>query len=114
VVVDHFGKPDPARGLADPGFQTLLAAGREGAPLLVKLSAPYRCHGAEVGPYAEALLDALGPERLLWGSDWPWTQHEAGMTYDRAFDWLVDWLPDGEGQAGILARILDCPPALRW
>ena len=28
VVVDHFGRPDPALGVDDPGFAALLAAGR--------------------------------------------------------------------------------------
>src|SRR5690606_31381878 len=41
VVVDHFGRPDPARGVSDPGFQYLLRQGDSGR-VWVKLSAPYR------------------------------------------------------------------------
>jgi len=26
---------------------------------------------------AGQIVDAYGAERLMWGSDWPWTQHEA-------------------------------------
>lgn len=80
VVVDHFGRPDPAKGVACAGFQRLLAAGADG-PIYVKLSAPYRCGGVDVAPYADQLFDRLGPDRLLWGSDWPWTQHGAARSY---------------------------------
>jgi len=37
----------------------------------VKVSAPYRLFGADPLPYLRALLEAGGPERLVWGSDWP-------------------------------------------
>jgi predicted TIM-barrel fold metal-dependent hydrolase len=80
IVADHFGRPDPAKGTACEGFQAILREGRNGR-IYVKLSAPYRCGGADVQPYAEALMQRLGPRRLLWGSDWPWTQFESGRDY---------------------------------
>lgn len=80
VVADHFGRPDPAKGTACEGFQAILREGC-GGRLYVKMSAPYRCGGADVRPYADALMQRLGPDRLLWGSDWPWTQFEAGRDY---------------------------------
>jgi predicted TIM-barrel fold metal-dependent hydrolase len=80
VVVDHFGRPAGARGLDDPGFRRLLEAGPDGR-LWVKLSAAYRLETPDPRPYADALLARLGPARLLWGSDWPWTQHEDGHLY---------------------------------
>jgi predicted TIM-barrel fold metal-dependent hydrolase len=78
LVADHYGLPTPSLGLACPGFQALLASER----VVVKLSAPYRLGGADPAAYHDALLDRLGPERLLWGSDWPWTQHEANRRYE--------------------------------
>ncbi len=80
IVADHFGRPTPALGVRCPGFQALLAAGAS-RDLYVKASAPYRCGGADTKGYTDSLLDRLGPERLLWGSDWPWTQHEAARQY---------------------------------
>ena len=80
IVVDHYGRPHPARGVACAGFQAILGEGSSGR-LHVKLSAPYRCGGADVRPYADRLLERLGPGRLLWGSDWPWTQFETGRDY---------------------------------
>ncbi len=111
VVIDHFGKPAPADGVADAGFQAILAQGRAGAPVWAKLSGPYRC-GADVQPYAEALLEALGPKRLMWGSDWPWTQNEAGKTYGACLRWLEDWVPDETTRAAVLAapaRLMGLP-----
>ena len=80
IVADHFGRPTPSLGVQCPGFQALLAAGRT-RDLYIKASAPYRCGGASTAAYTEALLDRVGPERLLWGSDWPWTQHEGAHRY---------------------------------
>lgn len=93
LVIDHFGLPDPRLGLRDPGFRTLLKEGETGRTF-VKLSAGYRCHGLDVAPLAGALLATLGPRRLLWGSDWPWTQFENGRTYPRVAGDLPRWLPD--------------------
>jgi predicted TIM-barrel fold metal-dependent hydrolase len=94
VVVDHFGSPDEALGTACPGFRYILSA-FESDRLWVKLSAPYRVGGAErAAEYAKALLRAGGSRRLLFGSDWPWTQHEAGRSYRQCLAWLEEWVPD--------------------
>ncbi|RAI36753.1 amidohydrolase family protein [Rhodoplanes roseus] len=99
VVVDHFGRPDPALGLDDPGVRRILAAA-PGGRLFVKISGSYRCGGADASPYARALLDALGPARLLWGSDWPHTQFEAVRTYADGIRELHTWLTP-EQQAAV-------------
>ncbi|MGT2486653.1 amidohydrolase family protein [Methylobacterium oryzae CBMB20] len=80
VVVDHFGRIDPALGIADPGFADLLGFGR-GGRVWVKLSGAYRIGSGEAGRQtalqaAERLRGAFGARRLLWGSDWPHTQFE--------------------------------------
>jgi len=93
VVIDHFGSPDPAAGVQCAGFRAVLAAVAAGRTW-VKLSAPYRLGGGDAAVYASALLAAGGGERLLWGSDWPWTQHASGKTYRMALDWLESWVPD--------------------
>jgi len=105
VVVDHFGSPDPRLRVTCPGFRALLAAVRAGRAW-VKLSAPYRLGGADPQPYADALLDAGGGGQLVWASDWPWTQNDAGMTYARALRWLDQWVPE----AAARDRILDDTP----
>ena len=105
VVVDHFGSPDPQLRLNCPGFRALLAAVGAGRTW-VKLSAPYRLGGADPRPYASALLDAGGAQRLVWASDWPWTQFGEGMTYARTLSWLDEWVPD----AATRDRILGATP----
>lgn len=81
IVVDHLGRPDPRRGVNCPGFQALLERSDD-ERLHVKLSAPYRLGSLDLRDATQRLVQALGPDRLVWGSDWPWTQHEAGQGYD--------------------------------
>jgi predicted TIM-barrel fold metal-dependent hydrolase len=91
VVVDHFGLPDA--GLSP----SLLAPPHNG--VYVKCSAPYRVFpdlplGLAIEnctQIASQLLDARGPERLIWGSDWPWTQHAKGQTYADTVSWIELW-----------------------
>jgi predicted TIM-barrel fold metal-dependent hydrolase len=100
VAVDHFGRPDPHVGAEDPGFRALLGLASH-PQLWVKLSGPYR-FAQDPGPFAAALFEAFGGERLLWGSDWPWTQHEAGHDYAACLRWLEGWVPDGEPRQCVL------------
>lgn len=75
IVLDHFGSPDTALGADQPTMLTLarmLATGR----CWVKLSAAFRISRtgapfADLAPYARALM-AMRPDRLVWGSDWPY------------------------------------------
>ncbi len=108
VVVDHFGSPDPARGVACAGFKAVLDGVRAG-DTWVKLSAPYRQGGADVQRYVDALLDAGGPRQLLWASDWPFVSHEDEVTYRDCVKWLADWIPDQATRRIILA---DAPASL--
>ena len=102
VVVDHFGSPDPARGVACPGFQQVLDGVRAG-DTFVKLSAPYRQGGADPQRYVDALLDAGGPQQLVWASDWPFVSHEDEISYPDCVRWLADWVPDDQTRRIILA-----------
>jgi predicted TIM-barrel fold metal-dependent hydrolase len=93
VVIDHFGLPDPQLGVRDPGFRALLAAAASGK-VFVKMSAGYRCGQVDVGTFAGALLAMVGPRRLLWGSDWPFTQFENGRTYSSVLADIRRFVPD--------------------
>jgi predicted TIM-barrel fold metal-dependent hydrolase len=103
VVVDHFGGPDPARGVACAGFQRVLEGVRAG-DTFVKLSGSYRQGGADCRPYVDALLDAGGPQQLVWASDWPFLSHEDHVTYEDCVDDLVRWVPDAATRRVILAE----------
>lgn len=101
LVIDHFGLPDP--GLSDPC--TALAAILQAAKtqdVYVKLSAPYRLRGADPWAYASLYLAKLGADRLLWGSDWPWTNHERGRSYRECMSMLGAGVFSREEQSVIL------------
>ena len=86
LMIDHFGKPS---GPDCPGFQAVLR--RDPANTCAKLSAPYRQAIPDMTPYAAQLIQRFGADRCLWGSDWPWTQHEQRHTYATCLKWLRDW-----------------------
>jgi predicted TIM-barrel fold metal-dependent hydrolase len=76
LVFDHFAGAQAASGLAQPGFDTVLALVRSGTAY-VKISAPYRASKmmvpySDIAPFAAALV-AANADRVLWGSDWPHT-----------------------------------------
>jgi predicted TIM-barrel fold metal-dependent hydrolase len=98
VLVDHFGRPDPARGLHQPGFAALLELGRTG-PHVVKLSGPFRSSLAgypyrDIDPYIAACLEAFTPSRCVWGSDWPFVRMDERVDYGPPLTCLERWLPD--------------------
>lgn len=89
VVIDHMARPTSA-SLGDETIQSLRTR-REGA-IFVKLSAPYRLEGISASDLAKVLLHELGPSALLWGSDWPFTNHESKVNYQMLFSSLDKWL----------------------
>ena len=100
IVVDHFGRPDPEKGLRDPGILALFDKAK-GGQIWIKFSAPYRCEG-DANAYAAAFLERFGPRRIIWGSDFPWTQHSEGMSYRQSRDWLDAWIPDPDMRRQVL------------
>jgi len=92
VVVDHFGRPDPALGTEDSGFKALLAYGKTGR-VWVKVSGAYRCTASGSRFVADAtkqLIEHFGTHRLMWGSDWPHTQYETVTSYGETLSMLLD------------------------
>lgn len=93
LVVDHFGRPDARLGLDQPGFAQLMELG-QGGQVWMKVSGIYRL-GATAPrnlEFARASLTLLehhfGPERLVWGSDWPHTQHEEHVGFETVMEQL--------------------------
>lgn len=89
LVFDHFA--NPAAGAADATFHALSALSRERA-VWVKLSGPYRLEGGDAATLAGQWIDVLGADRVVWGSDWPWTRHEAANDYARLRNELDRWI----------------------
>ncbi len=75
LIVDHGAKPDIAGGglaawkrdLKEVASHLMSSASSRG-------SSPKRAEGvtaADLQPYVETLIELFGPERLVFGSDWP-------------------------------------------
>jgi predicted TIM-barrel fold metal-dependent hydrolase len=98
VMIDHFGRPDIALGIAQPGFAALLELGRSGDNV-VKLSGAFRSSRAgypyaDVEPFIAAAIGAFTLERCVWGSDWPFVRTEERIDYGPLLACLPRWLPD--------------------
>jgi len=105
LVFDHCGRPDPALGLGQPGFQMLLALGRA-RRAVVKLSGfsqfsrqshPYD----DASPYVAALLDAFTPAQTVWGSDWPFLRAPERIDYGPLLLLAAEMLPDDAARQAV-------------
>ncbi len=104
VVVDHYGRPDPSLGVDDPGFRYLLTQGAT-RRLWVKLSGAHRNGGVAAGERIALaafplLKGALGADRLLFGSDWPFAQ--AGLSFESQKAFLGKMVTDASERRMIL------------
>jgi predicted TIM-barrel fold metal-dependent hydrolase len=83
-VLDHCGVPDVAGGDWEL-WKAGIAAVAAFENVVVKLSgittycAPGTASTERVRPYVEHLLEAFGPQRMLWGGDWPVVNLGAGL-----------------------------------
>ena len=75
-VLDHIGKPGIAHGLREPWWSQIAALAA--LPNVVcKLSGvvteadPAAWREEQLAPYLARTLEAFGPDRLMFGSDWP-------------------------------------------
>jgi predicted TIM-barrel fold metal-dependent hydrolase len=95
IVIDHLALPRISEGAVGPGFQALLRLARHPS-VFVKLSGYYH-FTTQPDPYADcwdlvrALYDRFGPERLVWGSDFPHVEQRTG--YARSLDLVRFDLP---------------------
>ncbi|HGY5900415.1 TPA: amidohydrolase, partial [Serratia marcescens] len=75
LVLDHFGKPDIARGVRHWAQQIrpLAALPHVACKLsgLITEAPGGRWRAEELLPFFDAALEAFGPQRLMFGSDWP-------------------------------------------
>ena len=106
IMVDHFGRPDVARGIGQPGFQALLEFGRSGNAV-IKLSGAFRSSleaypHLDVDPYIEAAIGAFTLDNCVWGSDWPFVRIDARMDYGPGLNCLGRWLPGAEDRNKVL------------
>jgi L-fuconolactonase len=75
IVIDHLGKPPIAAGGFEP-WSSLLARAAQVPNVFAKVSGldageAERWTAADITPYVDRALALFGPERLMFGSDWP-------------------------------------------
>ena len=76
----------------DPTMLGLQARARV-SPVYVKLSGAYRLGKVDAAPLAALLFQVLGPGALLWGSDWPCTNHEQFANFETLMAQAHQWIP---------------------
>jgi len=88
-VIDHIAKPPIAAGALEP-WASLIAPFRDLDHVACKLSGMVTeadwasWTPAELRPYVDRVLETFGPDRLLFGSDWPVCL--LGASYGQVFD----------------------------
>lgn len=109
LVIDHLGRPDANAGLDQPGFGELLEAGSKGS-IWIKVSGIYRLGGTpqqniDFARRALPLLEkSVGLHQLVWGSDWPHTQHEQSIDFATAVDQLQALELSAQASAALLVQ----------
>ncbi|WP_213881774.1 amidohydrolase family protein [Pseudomonas sp. dw_358] len=98
LLIDHCGRPDVRKGLAQPGFQALLQLADSGRAC-VKISGMQKYASInhldeQAGDYVRALLEAFGPEGCIWGSDWPFIREQARVDYGPLLKLAERLMPD--------------------
>jgi predicted TIM-barrel fold metal-dependent hydrolase len=108
LVVDHMGKPMSARREDDSCQMLVQRSGIQ--KVYIKLSAAYRLGGLNPLDIAQIWLQELGAGALLWGSDWPCTNHEHLANYSELFNALSAWI----GSENLLQVLAANPNQLYW
>jgi predicted TIM-barrel fold metal-dependent hydrolase len=80
------------------------------APVYVKLSGAYRLGDVNPGLLAALLLREMGPSALLWGSDWPCTNHEQFGHFETLIAQAHEWI-DSQALEQVMAHN---PSQLYW
>jgi predicted TIM-barrel fold metal-dependent hydrolase len=106
VMIDHFGRPDIARGLDQPGFRVVLEFGRN-ENAVIKLSGAFRSSVAglpyaDTDPFVASAIEAFTLSRCIWGSDWPYVHMNERIDYGPGRACLDRWLPDPADRRKVL------------
>jgi L-fuconolactonase len=85
IVIDHAAKPNIAAGAFQDWANDMRRIARDQrvhckmSGLVTEAKATWTV--SEIRPYVDFLLETFGPQRLMWGSDWPVVNLAGG--YDR-------------------------------
>lgn len=99
VIIDHMAWPPAEEGQDGAALQNLLRLKRY-PQVYVKITDPWAISSEEypyrgVEPIFRRVFETFGPERCMWGSDWPIVRAHCGYArslalYQREWSWLTD------------------------
>ena len=84
IVLDHFARP-----LKEKYSKEFIKLLNSGINFYVKISSNYRFNNYKIDSYIKDLSQSLGKNRLLWGSDCPFTGFENSWNYKKSMDLLM-------------------------
>lgn len=126
IVIDHAAKPPIAAGGIEP-WRSRMARLAALPQVACKVSgllteAGPRRSAEALRPYVQPLWELFGPERLLWGSDWPVLrlagEYQAWLEMSHAlFDAIEPGLPDAARAnlfGGNAMRVYGLADARKW
>lgn len=101
IVIDHFGlpsEPSPSRDPLIMATENLM----DTSSLYFKFSAHYRT-SFDLTAHASVLLSKLEENHVVWGSDWPHTQHETATDFASVRSRCDTWglISDGSAVQGL-------------
>ncbi|MBK1783835.1 amidohydrolase family protein [Prauserella cavernicola] len=104
LVIDHLGKPPIGSGREERlRWRELIAAAAGHPQVYAKVSGLYSARGAldswtteQVRPFVEDALELFGPDRLMYGGDWPISLLAGGYarTWEACLELLAPLGPD--------------------
>jgi predicted TIM-barrel fold metal-dependent hydrolase len=108
LVLDHMAKPAQVHA-SDASIRAVVQRAKH-SPTHIKLSGAYRLGSVDAASLAHLWLNELGVDALLWGSDWPCTNHEQCADYTALFAQLQTWV----GSQHLDAVLWHNPDRLYW
>ena len=104
LILDHMGVPDTAAGVDHPHFAAILDALQTGQ-IWVKLVLARVSRAApdylDAKPFHDAYV-AAAPDRLVWGSDWPYVRMDPAPDAAHMLRTFLDWAPEEATRNAIL------------
>ena len=102
--VGHMGVFPAALGVKQDGLADFLRL-HAGGRCWVKFTGVYRisklCDFADIEPLARAFVEN-NPQRIVWGTDWPFLSHLDAVTYPQLMQLFESWVPDMTNRRRIL------------
>ncbi|MGZ8201858.1 MAG: amidohydrolase family protein [Burkholderiales bacterium] len=104
--VGHMGVFPAGEGVEQEGFADFLRLHARGR-CWVKFTGVYRISKladySDIAPLAQAFV-RNNPDRIVWGTDWPFLSHLDAVTYPQVIRLFETWVPDAATQRKILVE----------